>query len=439
MNISILTVFPELYEQFLNTSLIKNAQDKNIISVDVNSFFSVAPLKKRIDAPSFGPGSGMLIRPEIVQEAIELQEGKHGGAFKVFFSPHGEKLDQRMLEKIALRIHNYGHLMLIPARYEGMDTRVEQEYADVLLSVGDFVLMGGDLPAMMLLEGLLRLIPGVVGKKTSVEQDSFSGPFVDYPEYTQPVEWKGRMVPEVVRSGNHGVIAQWRSEQAAQRTVAHHFNWMRSQEMTPEQMKCARAYIPRHYVALVHGDVLIGKDRVVGETSVTTIDLHDIARSSKTYGIINFFVVTPLLDQQRIVNRLLDFWFSESGIEYNENRHEAVRTIVVTDTIEDAIASIEAQEGVRPLVITTSAIAPKMSEKLISFSDQQVVWGLGRPVLLVFGTGQGLRDEFIDQADFQLMPISGFSDFNHLSVRSAAAITLDRWLGIQGKMVRNDF
>jgi tRNA (guanine37-N1)-methyltransferase len=430
MKISIVTVFPELYTQFLATSLLHTAQEKKLVTFDVDSFFSVVPPKKRIDDVTFGPGAGMLIRPQVVQDMVERKESQHGPAYKIFFSPHGKKLNQTELKRIAARVQERGHCMLIAGRYEGMDARVEQEYADEIVSVGDFVLMGGDLPAMMLCEGLLRLIPGIVGKAESVERDSFMGPFVDFPEYTQPVEWKGQMVPDVVRSGNHAVIAAWRLQQAVRRTVMHHFDWMRSQLMNGEQKKIAASYIPPHYVALAHGQVMVGSARTVGTTSVTTIDLHDIARSSATYGVRNFFVVTPLLDQQRIVNKLLDFWCSPHGIEYNHNRHEAVRNIVVTETIEQVIQDIEKKEGQRPVVIVTSAIFNPTAHAMISFHDQARVWGESRPVLLLFGTGQGLADEVLSMADFQLRPLDGFTDFNHLSVRSAVAIVLDRWLGV---------
>jgi tRNA (guanine37-N1)-methyltransferase len=429
MNISILTVFSELYKPFMETSLIKKAQEQDLVHIDVDRFFSFVPPKKRIDAPTFGPGAGMLIRPEVVQDAIASKEQAYGKAYKVFFSPSGDKLDQRMLRKIADSARKAGHLMLLPARYEGMDDRVEQEYADVTVSVGDFVLMGGDIPAMMLLEGLMRLVPGVVGKEESVLRDSFTGPFVDHPEYTEPVEWQGKTVPDIVRSGNHGAIEQWRMQKAAQKTVLHHFDWMRRQLMTSDQIAVAKKYVPPHYVALAHGDVLIGDERGVGTTSVTTIDLHDISRSSKTYGIEQFFAVTPLLDQQKVIRRLLDFWHSDKGIAYNQNRHSAVQLLSVQDTIDDAIKAIEAKEGKKPIVISTSAIEGA-GQKLISYHDQAIVWQHNRPVLLVFGTGRGLTPEFVAACDYQLMPLYGFTDFRHLSVRSAAATILDRWLGL---------
>jgi len=214
IHISVLTVFEQLYKTFLQTSLIHRAHQKGIVDVQVNSFFSYVSPKKRIDAPTFGPGAGMLIRPHVVERAIEDKERQYGPAFKIFFSPQGEKLDQRMLERIVAVVQKKPHMLLIPARYEGMDARVEEHYADIILSVGDFVLMGGDIPAMMLLEGLLRLFPGVVGKEESVERESFSGPFVDFPAYTEPINWKGYAVPDIIRSGNHAAINKWRMQHA---------------------------------------------------------------------------------------------------------------------------------------------------------------------------------------------------------------------------------
>ncbi len=432
MNISIITVFPDLYTSFLNTSLIGRAQESGKVHCNVDGFFSYVAPKERIDAPTFGHGAGMLIRPEVVERAISAHEQKHGKAYKVFFSPQGKKLNQTLLKSMAQKVQEVGHLMLLPARYEGMDARVEEEYADEIISVGDFVLMGGDIPAMMLLEGMLRLIPGIVGKEESVREDSFSESFVDYPEFTAPVMWHGKEVPEVVRSGNHGAIRQWHLDQAAQKTVLHHFEWLRSHEVSDDAKKRAAKYIPPHYVVLMHGEVIVGDGNQVGATSVTSIDIHDIARSSATYGIKNFYVTTPLADQQRIVEKLLTFWNTQVGINYNPHRHRALRRARLTATIDEVIAAIEAQEGQMPVLVSTSARIMK-HDKQISFSDQEVVWAKGKPVLFILGTGQGLSPELVARTDFLLNPIHGFTDFNHLSVRSAAAIIFDRWLGINEK------
>lgn len=432
MKISILSVFPQLYRPFLETSLVRRAQEQNLVQFDLADFFSFVAPKERIDAPTFGHGAGMLIKPEIVQKAVEAKEQAHGEAYKIFFSPHGKKLDQKLLQKIAQQASAKNHLMLIPARYEGMDSRVEQEYADEIISVGDFVLMGGDLPAMILLEGLLRLIPGVVGKQESVQYDSFSGPFVDYPEYTQPLVWKDVEVPEIVRSGNHAEIARWRGQQAVMRTVLGHFDWLRSHELTDAQKKLVTAALPAHYVALMHNDVMVTDGDRVGNTSVTSLDIHDIARSARTYGIKNYFIVTELLDQQKIVRKLLDFWQIGSGVEYNASRHEAVKHVVLIDQFDAALAAIEEKEGVKPIVVATSARSIGHPRQ-ITFFDQSIVWEARRPVLLVFGTGKGLSEELLARCDYLLVPVEGLSDYNHLSVRSAVAIVLDRWLGLNVK------
>jgi len=432
MNISILTVFDQLYEPFIHTSLIGRAQEKGIVHIDVQSFFSFVKPKERIDSPICGPGSGMLIRPEVVQKAVEAQEALHGKAFKIFFSPRGQKIDQQVLQSIAQKMQTMGHLMLLPARYEGMDERVETEYADMILSVGDFVLMGGDIPAMMLIEGVVRLLPHVVGKKESIETESFQGPFVDFPSYTEPIEWKGQKVPDILRSGNHAAIEQWRNDEAIKNSVKDHFEWLRSCRLTEKQTTQALSCIPHHYVALMHTDVLVGDEKRVGTTSVTSIDIHDIARSSKTYGIKNYFVVTPLIDQQKIVAKVLDFWKKGIGAEYNKSRYEAIIHVELVSNLQEVIEHIERREGKKPLIIATSA---RITEKdaIVTFYDQQKVWAHERPVLFLFGTGQGLTSSVIDSCDFLLVPVQGFSDFNHLSVRSAVAIILDRWLGINIK------
>lgn len=431
MKISILSVFPQLYKPFLETSLIKRAQEQKLVQFDLADFFSFVAPKERIDAPTFGHGAGMLIKPEVVERAIESKEQALGNAYKIFFSPHGKKLDQALLQEIALKAGQLGHLMLIPARYEGMDARVEEHFADQIISVGDFVLMGGDLPAMILLEGLLRLIPGVVGKTESVQHDSFSGPFVDYPEYTMPVSWQGKQVPEVIRSGNHAEIAKWRLQQAVERSVMGHFEWMRSRSLDQQQKALIHKAIPSHYVVLMHNEIALEEGRV-GNTSVTSIDMHDIARSAKTYGIKQYFIVTELLDQQKIVRKLLDFWQTGGGVEYNASRHQAVRQVELKDSFDAVIASIEQKEGVKPLVIATSA-RPVEHIQQITFHDQGIVWVHKRPVVLIFGTGKGLSQGLLDRCDYLLVPVEGLTEYNHLSVRSAVAIILDRWLGLNVK------
>ena len=431
MNISILTLFPDLYKPFLEESLIGRAQEKGIFQATISNLFSFCDPKQRIDAPTYGPGAGMVLKPELIQRAIEAQEKEHGSAYKIFFSPHGTKLNQYHMRRLSALFQEKKHIMLLPARYEGMDARVETYYADEILSIGDYVLMGGDVPAMVLLEGVLRYFPDVIGKDESVESDSFTGPLVDYPEYTEPLEWQHMSVPEIVRSGNHQKIAEWREEQALKRTLlGGHFDWFRSFDLSLSLVQKATKIIPPHYVALMHDQVQL-KDNRVGTSSVTSLDVHDIARSAITYGLKKYFVVTPLQDQKKIVTTLLDFWEAE-GKTYNVHRHRAVQLVQLMNSFEETIEHIKQETGKAPIVIATSARSNERGFQ-ITYTDQELIWKQDRPVLLLLGTGSGLSEELLKRCDYLLGPIKGLSDFNHLSVRSAAAVIFDRWLGINLK------
>ncbi len=433
MKISIVSLFPELYKPFLSTSLLERAVDNKLVDITITSLFSFSAPKVRVDGPAFGHGAGMVLKPEVIARAVEETEAHRGKAFKIFFSPHGKKLDQSLLELMSKKIEaSNNHVLLMPARYEGIDARAEEAYGDMIISIGDYVLMGGDLPAMVLLEGLLRLVPGIVGKQESVEYESFTGPFVDWPAYTQPVDWHGKIVPEVVRSGNHKAIEGWREAEAVKRTLLGHFDWLRTHKLTQKQKALVQKQLPSHYVALMHTDVRLPHDKV-GTSSVTTHDIHDIARSSRTYDLKNYFIVTPLIDQQKIVQKLLDFWSSDIGIDYNPQRHGAVSRVKLMPELQNVLEAIEAQESKKPIIIGTSARAQDAQGKQISFHDQELVWQQNRPVLFLLGTAQGLNEHVINQCDYVLNPIEGLTDFNHLSVRSAAAIIFDRWLGLNPK------
>lgn len=181
----------------------------------------------------------------------------------------------------------------------------------------------------------------------------------------------------------------------------------------------------------MHSHVMLDQGRE-GTSSVTSLDIHDIARSARTYGIKKYFIVTPLEDQHKIVNKLLEFWHTDVGIDYNPQRHEALKLVTLVSTFEEVLQQIEHDESQKPLLLATSAQSTQ-TVPLISYHDQQKVWSPGRPVVIIFGTARGLASSFVEKCDYQLGPVQGFSSFNHLSVRSAAAIIFDRWLGINLK------
>jgi tRNA (guanine37-N1)-methyltransferase len=459
MKISIITVFPELYKKFLSTSIIKRAQESKIVSFDVIKLSDLCSPGERIDEPVCGHGAGMIIKPEVIEKAIQSCEQKHGAGFKIFFSPQGKLLDQNIFIKLSKfflqQDHPYNpenflpnfitkpdtnpskdHIIIICSRYEGMDTRVEEYFCDAIFSIGNYVLMGGDIPAQVFFEGFLRLIPGVVGKQDSIEQESFTSSILDYPEYGLPKEWNGLKIPEVILSGNHAEIDKWRQAEACKKTILEKFEWFRSNNPTKEVLETCTKQLPNHYVAVMHTDILI-KDSSnpetnsrVGCSSVTSLDLHDIARSSATYGIKNMFMVSPIKDQQAIMNELLDFWKSDKGKEYNLSRYNAVSRVFPTSSLKETIDLIENKEGKKPITITTSAKQHDHPQK-INFFDQGKVWKYNKPVLFIFGTGQGLCDRVITDSNFLLTPVKGMTDYGHLSVRSAVAIILDRWLGLR--------
>ncbi len=428
MKVSVLSVFPHLYKDFLKTSLIGRAQEKGQVSFDVAGFSDFCKPKERLDGPTVGHGTGMAIRPEVMERAVEGLEAKHGKAYRIFLTPQGSKLNQDKAKQLAAIFEKKEHVMLVAGRYEGIDARAQEEYADLEISIGDYILMGGDLPAMVLLESVLRYMPGVVGKTESVQKDSFSGPFIDFPTYTTPPrEWKGRAIPEVLLSGNHAEIEEWRQEVSASWSIREHFEWLRSHCKEKADRERAAKHIPSHYAALLHDEVIIQQGQV-GTSSVTSLDVHDIARSGRTYGIKEYFMVTPLEDQQKIVGKILDFW-KEAGIDYNKQRHEAVKIVTLADSLDEVVERITEKEGKKPLVVGTSARSVGHAE-LITYKDQAKVWAHNRPVLFVFGTAKGLAPQVLERCDYLLIPVEGFSDFNHLSVRSAIAIIYDRWLGI---------
>lgn len=180
------------------------------------------------------------------------------------------------------------------------------------------------------------------------------------------------------------------------------------------------------YIALIHYPIL-GKDGFIISTAVTNLDIHDIARSARTYGIKRYYIVTSLPAQQDIIHKVLDFWKKGFGKKYNPNRGEALKLVKPAWYLEDVIEDIEKEEGEKPIMFFTSA--KKRPSTIPYEKGRQIILETDKPVLILFGTGWGLPDEILRICDFALDPIRGNWDFNHLSVRAAIAIILDRLIG----------
>ncbi|MEI8349786.1 MAG: tRNA (guanosine(37)-N1)-methyltransferase TrmD [Candidatus Omnitrophota bacterium] len=222
MVIDIITIFPKMFSTVLGESIIKRAANKGLVKINIHDLrdYSDDPHRK-IDAPPYG-GGGMLFKPEPLFKAVESLLGytcypkkkKNSAARIVLFSPQGKTLNQKSIKKFL----QYERLVLIAPRYEGVDERVVKYLADEEISVGDYVLSGGELAAMVLIDSLIRLIPGVVSDKASVERESFENNLLDYPAYTRPENFRGLKAPQILLSGNHAKIEAWRKERALEAT-----------------------------------------------------------------------------------------------------------------------------------------------------------------------------------------------------------------------------
>ena len=214
---SLLSLFPALLEPWRHEALLGKALAKELIRMDIWDLRSFAGNKhNRVDDSPYGGGAGMVIRVDVVARALKALQQAHPQEPPddiILLSPAGEPFNQALAEKLASK----RHICLLAGRYEGFDARVEQLVSREI-SIGDYVLMGGELAALTVVEATARLLPGVLGDVQSHQQDSFSSGLLDYPEYTRPAEYAGQGIPEVLTSGHHSNIARWRRQQALLRT-----------------------------------------------------------------------------------------------------------------------------------------------------------------------------------------------------------------------------
>jgi tRNA (guanine37-N1)-methyltransferase len=217
LRIDILTLFPEMFAPILGTSIPKRAAEKGLVSYHLTNLRDFATdAHQSVDDKTFGGGPGMVMMCPVVFDAvghIEQQDARR--ATRVLLSPQGRKFDQQMAQEYASR----DRLLLIAGHYEGFDERIAQGLAPIdELSIGDYVLSGGELAAMVVIDAVVRLLPGALGAETGAAEDSFADGLLEHPQYTRPREYRGMTVPDVLLSGNHQAIAAWRLEQRKQRT-----------------------------------------------------------------------------------------------------------------------------------------------------------------------------------------------------------------------------
>lgn len=232
MHIDILTLFPEMFQSPFSLSILKRAIDQNLVSIAIHNIRDhTHDAHHTVDDYAYGGGAGMILKPEPVFEAVEAIRADHlieetGELPVILLTPQGRLFTHRT----ACELSKYQRMILICGRYEGVDERVCRHLATDEISIGDYVLSGGELPAMVIVDSVVRLLPGVLGSEASILDESHIAGLLEYPQYTRPAAYRGWSVPQVLLSGNHAQIARWRREQSVLRTL----------ERRPELLEKAR-------------------------------------------------------------------------------------------------------------------------------------------------------------------------------------------------------
>ena len=381
MKITVITAFPELMRDYLASSVLGRGIAAGKLEaevVDIRDFSEGS--YRQIDDYCYGSG-GMMLMAEPLAKAVESVSG---GAkpYVVYPSPQGVRLHQELVEDLARK----GHLVIVCGHYEGVDERFTEKYVDMEISLGDFVLTGGEMPAMAIVDAVSRLIPGVVGSESSVEEDSFYSGMLDTPHYTRPAQWRGERVPEVLLNGDAKAIERWRRRQSVERTLDRRPDIAGRAGIIPWLSGGA-------YVMEVHYPVLDKR----GEKSSTAIT-----------G--------------------MEHWTSGWGADYNPDRREAFSTLKIFASVQKAVAWAEEKEKKPVFKIATTAKRHAGAQHWLTLKRE--ILRRDHSPLIIFGTGWGLHDEVMETADAVMTPICGGKDgWNHLSVRSAVSITLDRFFG----------
>ncbi len=427
MRIDILTLFPAMFSP-LEQSMIGKAQAKGLLEINIIDIRDYSFDKHHTaDDRLYGGGAGMVMKPEPIMAALEDIKG-YDQAQVIITAPHGKPYRQAMAQELSQK----DHIIIVCGHYEGIDQRVSELSAATTISLGDFILTGGEMAALAIADSIGRLIPGVLGHEQATIEESFSDGLLEYPQYTRPPVFRDMEVPAVLQSGDHAAIAKWRREQSLKRTYQNRPDLLTKAPLTTDdyqylsQLKRDESRPFNLFVALVHYPVLNKKQQIIN-TSLTNLDLHDIARAAATFGLEKYYLVQPIESQKGLIDNLINHWQSGFGAKYNPARKQALDRVAILPYLADVVADIEAKYQTKPHIIASSALDGKGS---IAYDDmRQLMAKQGGNYLLLLGTGWGLAPEIMAEANYRLRPIYGPTDYNHLSVRSAASIMFDRLLG----------
>lgn len=235
MKIDVLTLFPEMFDGVLGSSILKRAAENQAVEYNVVNFRAYADNKHQtVDDYPYGGGAGMVLKPQPIFDAVaDLRENSASAPRVILLCPQGEKYTQKKAEELA----DLDHLIFVCGHYEGYDERIREHVVTDEISIGDFVLTGGELGAMVVIDSVVRLLPGVLGKEESHLSDSFSTGLLEHPHYTRPADFRGMKVPDVLISGNHRLIDEWRTKESLRRTVLRRPDLLEHIELSPIQKK----------------------------------------------------------------------------------------------------------------------------------------------------------------------------------------------------------
>ena len=232
MNINVISLFPPMFDGVFQQSIMKKAQEKNAVTLNVVDIREFADKKRQVDDYPFGGGAGMVLKPEPVFNAVESVV-KDKKPRVILMCPQGERFTQQKAEELA----GEEELVFICGHYEGYDERIREHLVTDEISIGDFVLTGGELAAMTIIDSVVRLLPGVLGNADSPIRDSFSTGMLEHPQYTRPADFRGWKVPDVLTSGNHARVDRWREEQTLKRTLERRPDLLENIELSQDQKK----------------------------------------------------------------------------------------------------------------------------------------------------------------------------------------------------------
>ena len=233
MRFDIVTIFPGMFDSPLAESIIKRAREKGLVEFHLHDIRDFATDKhKCVDDTPYGGGAGMVMMPGPLTRAVE-QIPRKGKSLRILLAPEGEPFSQRLARELA----GFDQLILVCGRYEGIDERARSLIADREISIGDYVVSGGEIPAMVIVDAVVRLLPGALGNQESAGQESFEQGLLEYPQYTRPEAFQGQRVPEILLSGNHAKIAKWRRKQMLMRTKERRPDLLKKTELSEEDRR----------------------------------------------------------------------------------------------------------------------------------------------------------------------------------------------------------